>query len=96
MNANLNLSQSFIVLIMKDWNDWGDVVNSTYQWKHTLFGMNRGHKGQAITITLTPTMTPKHVVVIILEPVYKSCLSPSIQYTYNKRFGGLSCCEILA
>ena len=53
-----------------------------------------GDKGQAIT--LTPSMTPKHVVVIILEPVFQSCLSTSIQYTYNKRLGGLSCCEILA
>ena len=39
--------------------------------------------------TLTPTRTPKHVVVTILGPTYQSQPSPTIHITYDDRLEGL-------
>ena len=39
--------------------------------------------------TLTPTRTPKHVVVTMLGPTYQSQPSPTIHITYDDRLEGL-------
>ena len=45
--------------------------------------------------TLAPPVTENHVVVTIIEPIHQSSPSPTIQYTYNEKFEGLWCCDIL-
>ena len=51
-------------------------------------------KGARANPTLTPPVTETHVVVTIIEHIYQSQPSPTIQYTYDETLEGLRCCDI--
>ena len=91
MNSNLKLAKPFIILTMRHWKGW-DAGNRPNQSTLT---QSWCEKWTRVQPTLTPSVTKKHVVVTILEPMYQSPPSPAIHYTYNEKLEGLRCCENL-
>ena len=89
-DSNLNLAQPFIILTMRHWKGW-DAVNCPNLSKATQWWRQKQNTCQA---NFTPNHDSRHIVMIILEPIYQSQPCATIHCTYNEILGGLRYCEL--
>ena len=90
-DSNLNPAQPFMLLTMwhcKGWDakDCLNLSNATLCW------CQKWNTGQA---NFNTHHDSKHVVMIIVDPIYQSQPSATIHCTYNEILEGLRCCETL-